>query len=79
MIALILQCQEQCPYGRYGLGCSRTCDCVNGGTCNPVDGSCSCPDGWTGRKCDQRSCLDSTTYGPQCSLICSCDKNNTDL
>ena len=29
--------------------------------------------------CSQRGCTDLTTYGPHCSLICSCDRNNTEL
>ena len=74
-----LQCQAQCPYGKYGLQCKKSCLCKNGATCNPVDGSCACPDGWQGTDCGQRSCRDPTTYGPHCSLICSCDRNNTEL
>ena len=49
----VFQCQEQCPYGLYGLDCEHECGCINGGTCNPIDGSCSCPDGWKGLHCDQ--------------------------
>ena len=33
-----LQCQEQCPYGRYGQGCQQHCRCENGASCDPVDG-----------------------------------------
>ena len=38
----ILQCQEQCPYGKWGNGCRNHCQCKNDGTCDPIDGSCSC-------------------------------------
>ncbi len=45
---LLFQCEEQCPYGSYGQGCGEQCRCKRG-ACDPVDGRCSCPPGWTGR------------------------------
>ncbi len=44
----LFQCEEQCPYGSYGQGCGEQCRCKRG-ACDPVDGRCSCPPGWTGR------------------------------
>ena len=45
LTSAVLQCQEQCPYGRYGQGCQHQCRCENGASCDPVDGACSCPPG----------------------------------
>ena len=75
----LLQCQEQCPYGKFGLNCASSCQCENGGTCDPVDGSCACPEGWTGQRCQRRACGDDTVYGPGCQHVCSCHPNNTQL
>ncbi|KAI8500734.1 hypothetical protein Bbelb_215520 [Branchiostoma belcheri] len=40
-------CNETCPEGRYGSGCAESCSCENGGTCSPIDGTCSCLPGKT--------------------------------
>ncbi|XP_064477008.1 protein sidekick-1-like isoform X2 [Ornithodoros turicata] len=44
-------CQEQCPLQKFGVNCSGTCDCQNGGTCDPVDGSCTCRGRYRGKDC----------------------------
>ena len=75
----LFQCQEQCPYGRYGHNCQQLCRCQNGGTCDPIDGRCTCPPGWQGPLCNQRSCSRPELYGPHCSLICRCHPNNTEM
>ena len=46
--ALVCSCQYRCPAGTYGQGCNMKCQCQNGGTCDPVDGTCACFDGYIG-------------------------------
>lgn len=46
------------------------CDCHNGATCSPVNGTCFCKPGWRGEKCE-RLC-DEGTYGENCSEKCTC-------
>lgn len=43
----------ECPVGLFGSGCSQRCLCQNGGTCDHMDGHCSCPSGWTGTACER--------------------------
>lgn len=38
-------CTVPCAAGTYGSNCSSVCSCNNGGTCSPVDGSCTCKEG----------------------------------
>ena len=38
-------CAVPCAAGTYGPNCSSVCSCNNGGTCSPVDGSCTCKEG----------------------------------
>lgn len=40
-----------CPEGTYGRSCSFSCGCQNGGTCDPVSGTCRCPPGVSGDMC----------------------------
>lgn len=42
-----------CTQGTFGLGCSQRCQCSDGVTCDPVTGSCICPMGKMGLKCDK--------------------------
>ena len=42
-----------CVEGTFGLGCSQRCQCSDGVTCDPVTGSCICPMGKMGAKCDK--------------------------
>ncbi len=46
-------CSSTCPLGTFGLNCSGTCLCHNGGTCEPTDGRCICPPGFTGDTCQE--------------------------
>lgn len=48
-----------CPFGFFGLNCSRECHCQNGGVCDSLDGHCTCTPGWMGTFCQQRKCLSS--------------------
>lgn len=43
----------ECLAGFYGDGCNQTCSCVNGGSCDPVHGRCTCPPGFHGNYCEQ--------------------------
>ena len=36
----------------YGRNCEKECDCKFL-DCNPFNGTCLCPSGWIGRRCDQ--------------------------
>lgn len=42
-----------CPQDRFGKGCELKCACRNGGLCHATNGSCSCPLGWMGPRCEQ--------------------------
>lgn len=47
-----VDCSINCPSGTWGLGCNLTCQCLNGGACNILDGTCTCAPGWRGEKCE---------------------------
>lgn len=53
----------------------RTCDCLNGGSCQARSQSCRCQPGWTGGRCEE-PCL-SGFYGEECALSCGCGDNST--
>ncbi|XP_071942934.1 uncharacterized protein [Antedon mediterranea] len=61
-------CYEECPENMFGLNCLGNCECQNGATCNPINGSCTCPDGYTGEFCE-RTCTEGL-YGGGCLLTC---------
>ncbi|XP_077983222.1 tryptase beta-2-like [Glandiceps talaboti] len=44
-------------------------------SCNHVDGTCDCKDGWTGLKCNQVCPVGS--YGRACSMECDCLNEHT--
>ncbi|KAK6745525.1 hypothetical protein RB195_011945 [Necator americanus] len=48
-------CDEECPAGRYGFSCQRSCHCAAGFPCDMSSGVCAngCAAGWTGSNCDQ--------------------------
>ena len=38
---------------RWGLGCQEECQCLHGGSCDPVTGECTCHPGYLGEECDE--------------------------
>lgn len=78
MFWYFLQCLQSCPEGKFGANCSYNCTCMNGATCDPVNGTCTCTQGWKGRNCSTRACSDGL-FGPQCSSVCQCNVDNTDM
>uniref|UniRef100_A0A7M4FZQ1 N-acetylglucosamine-1-phosphodiester alpha-N-acetylglucosaminidase n=1 Tax=Crocodylus porosus TaxID=8502 RepID=A0A7M4FZQ1_CROPO len=64
-------CTESCASRFYGDGCAQRCLCHNGGECDPVHGSCTCPAGYHGALCEQECPIGQ--YGPNCQKICECE------
>lgn len=58
----------ECPTGTYGLNCGSVCVCQNGGTCHHVDGSCTCPAGFIGERCEQSDMKCCATYAAVVSV-----------
>ena len=48
-----IHCDSMCPPGRWGPNCSVSCNCENGGSCSPEDGSCECAPGFRGPLCQR--------------------------
>ncbi|TKC40626.1 hypothetical protein EI555_014045, partial [Monodon monoceros] len=63
-------CAVPCAAGTYGPNCSSVCSCNSGGTCSPVDGSCTCKEGWQGLDCTLP--CPSGTWGLNCNESCTC-------
>lgn len=64
------QCSLTCPLGTYGENCSKTCDCINKGSCDPVTGKCTCGPGHYGEKCE-KTCSQGY-HGMDCVNFCAC-------
>ncbi|XP_058426093.1 N-acetylglucosamine-1-phosphodiester alpha-N-acetylglucosaminidase isoform X2 [Diceros bicornis minor] len=64
-------CTETCPNGSFGEDCAEKCQCQNGATCDPVQGTCTCPPGFTGDACVQECSLG--WHGPGCQRPCECE------
>ena len=70
------KCDIECPKGRYGINCVNACDCKNGADCDNRLGNCLCPRGFSGKKCETRTCPDDL-YGEECDKTCHCNPNTT--
>lgn len=53
---MLLSLSSACPEGLYGEDCQHSCLCQNGGSCDPVSGHCTCPEGWAGLACEKGEC-----------------------
>lgn len=42
-----------CTNGSFGEDCAKKCQCQNGAACDPAQGTCTCPPGFTGDTCVQ--------------------------
>lgn len=73
---LLGRCQDECPVGTYGVRCAETCQCVNGGKCYHVSGSCLCEAGFAGERCEARLCPEGL-YGIKCDKRCPCHLDHT--
>jgi hypothetical protein len=72
-----------CPDDNYGENCMENCTCDNDNTvsCDPVNGTCKCSEGWSGVRCQDDINECNTTTCPdnsQCvntegSFYCKCD------
>jgi len=67
---------EACSVGRYGDECGQSCHCMNGASCDPVNGTCTCAPGWSGSNCTERCPVGY--YGMLCASQCLCSANNTE-
>ena len=45
-------CDKPCPAGYYGKNCAKKCSCQNRGSCDRVNGMCSCVGEWQGDLCE---------------------------
>lgn len=56
---------EECPKGRWGLGCQEICPaCEHGATCEPETGACLCRPGFTGSRCQDGECCAAPAQPP---------------
>ena len=49
---LVFYCSPGCPNATFGSACREKCHCMNNATCEPVNGKCYCPAGFTGEYCE---------------------------
>lgn len=60
---------RDCEEGKYGVNCNSRCpQCEHGGLCHTQTGSCVCPPGFIGDRC-QHACLPGR-FGVNCQLKC---------
>ena len=53
--------RTDCPVGRYGIDCSRTCPCTADTACDRQSGQCQCQPGFMGPACNISKCLTNAT------------------
>lgn len=70
------RCQDQCPVGTYGAGCTKSCSCENNSKCDHKTGSCLCEPGFMGESCHVRFCPEGH-FGLHCGRKCPCHLPNT--
>uniref|UniRef100_A0A8B9TZ76 Platelet endothelial aggregation receptor 1 n=1 Tax=Anas zonorhyncha TaxID=75864 RepID=A0A8B9TZ76_9AVES len=63
-------CSSLCPPDTFGVNCSGHCSCQHAVACSPIDGSCSCKEGWHGPNCSAP--CPPGTWGPGCNRSCDC-------
>ncbi|MBN3280536.1 MEG10 protein, partial [Polyodon spathula] len=63
-----IHCDSVCAEGRWGPNCSLSCNCKNGASCSPDEGTCECAPGYRGTTC-QRICSPGF-FGHRCSQAC---------
>ncbi|XP_070546649.1 multiple epidermal growth factor-like domains protein 11 [Ptychodera flava] len=84
-------CDEPCPEGFWGAGCTQQCICPNLLVCDDItgickcqcqnggtcnqDGICECTGGWRGRYCDVP--CPSGFWGAGCTNHCNCQSSVT--
>ena len=63
-----------CDSNHWGVDCVNTCTCsINTVSCNSVNGTCMCKDGWEGTKCetDKDECkLDTKVCNSITNSVC---------
>ncbi|KAJ8287271.1 hypothetical protein GJAV_G00049630 [Gymnothorax javanicus] len=67
-VSIVTVCVSTVTVGRWGPNCSLPCDCRNGASCSPDEGTCECAPGYRGTTC-QRMCSPGY-FGHRCSQAC---------
>ena len=70
-VSFLSRCSLVCTQGTFGLGCSQRCQCSDDVTCDPVTGSCICPMGKMGLKCDKGKIAIFTPFSRVSALSCN--------